>query len=72
MSAMARDVDAGRPQDLGLRMESEGHRSASLIAYAPDAKLSPAVILLWLCAFIGLGAYVVGLYLPTLALAAKP
>ena len=59
-------------QQPGPQIESEQDRFETLIEYEPSSKLPAPVVLVWLCALIGLGAYLVSFYLPDLALWGKP
>jgi hypothetical protein len=52
----------------GPQVESQHDRFETLIQYEPNAKLPAAVVLVWACALIGLGAYAVTLYFPELSL----
>jgi hypothetical protein len=70
MSAVA--SDAKPAQEPGPQVESDGDRFETLIEYEPSAKVPKTVMLVWLCAVVGLGAYLVNLYLPELALWGKP
>jgi hypothetical protein len=49
-------------------VESETDEHETLIEYNPTSKMPLAVILVWICALVGLGTYMVTLYLPDLAL----
>jgi hypothetical protein len=74
MSAVASEAKSAKPpeQQPGPQIESDRDRFETLIEYQPDAKLPAPVILVWLCALIGLGMYVVTFYLPDLAAWGKP
>jgi hypothetical protein len=50
-------------------VESDAHET--ILPYDPTGKLPIPVVLVWLCALVGLGVYAVTLYLPDLALWAK-
>jgi hypothetical protein len=58
-----------RGEDLESMMESDTHETR--LEYDPTGKLPMPVVLVWICALVGLGAYAVVLYLPDLALWAK-
>jgi len=48
-------------------VESTTDRHETLLVYDPSSKVPWAVVLVWVCALIGLGTYLVTLYLPDLA-----
>lgn len=62
-AAQAEPVEAPGPQ-----IESQRDRFETVLEYEPDTKLPVPVVLVWICALIGLGAYCVTLYFPDLAL----
>lgn len=72
MSAVASEaeavVDSPPEQQPGPMIESDDDRFETQLEYGKDAKLPIPVVLVWLCAVIGLGAYMVNLYVPELAL----
>ncbi len=47
--------------------ESESDRHETQLEYDPSSKVPLAVVLVWICALVGLGTYLVTLYLPDLA-----
>lgn len=49
-------------------VESDTDRHETLLTYDPSSRLPVPVVLVWICAFLGLGAYMITLYLPDLAL----
>jgi len=49
-------------------VESETDEHETLIEYNPTSKMPIPVVLVWVCALIGLGVYGVTLYLPDLTL----
>lgn len=55
-------------QGLEPMVESDTDRHETLLVYDPSGRLPIPVMLVWICAFIGLGAYMITLYLPELAL----
>ena len=75
MSAVASEAKsdkAGLTQEPGPQVESDQDRFETLIEYEPQSKLPAPVILVWLCALVGLGTYLVKLYVPDLALWGAP
>jgi hypothetical protein len=66
MSAVAMDVEGTRAEGQGLRIEAEADGFGPILQYGSDSKVFPAVLLVWLCAFVGLGAYLAGLFVPQL------
>jgi hypothetical protein len=63
---------AAEPEAPGPQVESQEDRFETVLEYEPDAKLPAAVVLVWACALIGLGAYAMTLYFPDLALWTSP
>ncbi len=76
MSAVASDAkdakDAAPKQEPGPQVESDQDRFETILQYEPSAKVPVPVMLVWMCALVGLGTYLVTLYLPDLALWGKP
>jgi hypothetical protein len=56
----------------GPQVESQEDRFETVLEYEPDAKLPAAVVLVWACALIGLGAYAMTFYFPDLSLWGGP
>ncbi len=52
-------------------VESDTDRHETHLVYDPSSRIPLPVILVWVCAVIGLGTYLVTLYLPDLALWVK-
>ena len=67
----AAEAAAPELQDLVPMVESTTDRHETLLVYDPSSKVPIPVVLVWICALIGLGTYMVTLYLPDLALWAK-
>ena len=67
MSAAASDQE--KP---GAQVESQADRFETLIEYDPTSRVPIVVVVVWVCALIGLGTYAVTLLLPDLALWGKP
>ena len=49
-------------------VESETDEHETRLLYDPSSRLPIPVVLVWICAVLGLGAYMITLYLPDLAL----
>ena len=69
MSAKASEPALAGPEPM---VESETDQHETILQYDPTSKMPLPVVLVWICAFVGLGAYMVTLYLPDLALWAQP
>jgi hypothetical protein len=67
--AIAAAAEPAGPEPM---VESETDRHETILVYDPSAKMPLAVILVWVCALIGLGTYTVTLLFPDLALWGKP
>ena len=74
MSAVANEAKGGAdtapatPEEQpGAGVESQGDRFETLMEYDPTGRLPLPVVLVWICALIGLGTYAVTLYFPELA-----
>ena len=65
----AAEAKAAAPaEEPGPQVESQADRFETVLEYEPSAKLPAAVVVVWCCALIGLGAYAVNFYFPDLAL----
>ncbi len=53
-------------------IEDASDRKESIIAYDPTSRVPIVVVLVWVCALVGLGAYTITWLLPELALRGKP
>jgi len=68
----AAEAKAAPAEAPGAQVESQQDRFETLLEYTPNAKLPAAVVLVWVCALVGLGAYTVTWYFPDLALWGGP
>jgi hypothetical protein len=75
MSAVASKATVAAPAAAPAEVpeiEDAGDRKESLIQYDPTSKVPIVVVLVWVCALVGLGAYTITWLLPELALWGKP